>query len=70
MLVISRRPLFYGTTRPQPEHLAAAFACTGHSVWIGPDIRVHVIRIVNGEVKLGIDAPREVHVWRDELEPR
>jgi carbon storage regulator CsrA len=36
---------------------------------IGPDVRVKVLSIRKQRVKLGVDAPANVRVWRDELEP-
>lgn len=68
MLVITRRPLFRDNTPMPAAALAVALACTGHSVWIGPNIRVRVMRIADGAVKLGIEAPLDVIVRRDELE--
>jgi carbon storage regulator CsrA len=37
------------------------------SIQIGRDIKVTVLSIRNRQVKLGIEAPRNVRVWRDEL---
>lgn len=37
------------------------------SILIGDDIRIKVVSIENGVVKLGIDAPKEVSILRDEL---
>jgi carbon storage regulator len=42
---------------------------TGEAINIGPDIVITVISIGNGRVKLGINAPRDVPVCRDELGP-
>ena len=39
------------------------------AVNIGSDIKVKVLSIKRQAVKLGIEAPRSVHVWRDELVP-
>ncbi|MBN2476092.1 MAG: response regulator [Pirellulales bacterium] len=36
-------------------------------VRIGPDIRVKVLSIRRQRVKLGIDAPKEIRVWREEV---
>ncbi len=36
-------------------------------VHIGPDVQVKVLSIGKRRVKLGIEAPRNVRVWRDEL---
>ena len=37
------------------------------AVRIGPNIEVKVLSIRNRQVKLGIDAPSNVRIWRDEL---
>lgn len=37
------------------------------SVWIGEDIRITVFRGKQGQIKLGIDCPRELRVLREEL---
>ena len=37
------------------------------AVRIGSNIEVKVLSIRNRQVKLGIDAPRSVRIWRDEL---
>ena len=73
MLVIGRKPLFRGA-RPRSDAAAlAALRRTGHGVWIGPDIYVRVLEYENGKygplVRIGIDAPRDVEIRRDELEP-
>lgn len=34
---------------------------------IGEDIRIKILEIGNGYVKLGIDAPREMPIYREEL---
>lgn len=39
----------------------------GESVMIGDDIVVTVVRFDNGAVRLGIEAPRELPVARNEL---
>lgn len=36
-------------------------------LYIGPDICVTVVRVEGGQVRLGIDAPREIPVVRGEL---
>ncbi len=42
----------------------------GESVLIGDQIRVKVLSVRGAQVRLGIDAPREIQVNRDEvLEP-
>ena len=37
---------------------------------IGDDIEITVLRLKGGTVKIGIAAPKEVHVVRSELEER
>lgn len=36
-------------------------------IWIGDDIFITVLRIDRGRVKLGIEAPPDVHVDREEV---
>ncbi len=40
------------------------------TILIGEDVRVTVVRLEGGQVRLGIDAPRSVAVLRAELKPR
>jgi carbon storage regulator len=39
----------------------------GEAILIGDDIVVHVLRTERGSVSLGIEAPKHVHILRDEL---
>ncbi|MEE8450662.1 MAG: response regulator [Thermoguttaceae bacterium] len=39
------------------------------AIRIGTDVKVKVLSIRKNRVKLGIEAPRDVRVWRDELAP-
>ena len=39
----------------------------GESIVIGQDIVITVIEIKGGQVRIGIDAPREVQVHREEV---
>ena len=39
----------------------------GEGVTIGPDIRIVVLGIQNGQVRLGVEAPRTVEVHRNEV---
>ena len=39
----------------------------GEGVTIGPDVRIVVLGIKNGQVRLGIEAPRTIEVHRDEI---
>ncbi len=36
-------------------------------LWIGDNIFITVLRIDRGRVKLGIEAPEDVHIDREEL---
>ena len=40
------------------------------TVLIGEDVRVTIVRLESGQVRLGIDAPRSVAVLRAELKGR
>jgi carbon storage regulator len=40
---------------------------TGESIFLGDDIEIHVLELTGNQVKLGISAPREVLVLRNEL---
>ncbi len=42
----------------------------GQAIMIGNNIAVTVVRIGGKSVRIGIDAPTELHVVRDELKPR
>lgn len=42
----------------------------GERIWIGEDIAITVVRISNNGVRLGIDAPHELPVIREELKKR
>ncbi|QEG21298.1 carbon storage regulator CsrA [Mariniblastus fucicola] len=42
----------------------------GERIWIGDDISVTVVRITGGGVRLGIEAPHELPVVREELKKR
>jgi carbon storage regulator len=39
----------------------------GESVWIGDNIQVRVLGNVNGITRLGITAPQEINIVREEL---
>ena len=39
----------------------------GERIWIGEDVVVTVVQIDNNRVRLGIEAPRSVPIWRSEL---
>lgn len=40
---------------------------TDTTVWIGPNVKVKVLSIQKRRVKLGIEAPEGIQVWRDEI---
>jgi carbon storage regulator len=40
---------------------------TDETILIGPDVRVTVIRVRGRQVTLGIEAPDNVEIWREEL---
>ncbi len=39
------------------------------SIRIGPDITIKVLSIRKQRVKIGVDAPSSVRIWRDEISP-
>jgi carbon storage regulator len=39
----------------------------GEAIQIGDDIWIHIVRCTGGQVKIGIDAPPDVLILRDEL---
>lgn len=42
----------------------------GERIWIGDEISVTVVRITGGGVRIGIEAPGELAVVREELKER
>jgi carbon storage regulator len=42
----------------------------GQRIRIGDRIVVTVAKLANGQVRLGIEAPREIAVFREEIDPR
>lgn len=40
---------------------------TNESLVIGDNVTVTVLEVRGGQVRIGIDAPREVHVYRKEI---
>ncbi len=39
----------------------------GESVWIGGAVKVEVLEVKGGKVKLGFSAPPEINIQRDEI---
>ena len=39
----------------------------GQIITIGDDIRIKIMEIKSGQVKLGIDAPKSVAIYREEI---
>ncbi len=37
------------------------------SIMIGPDIRITIVKVERNQVRIGIEAPRDVTILRDEL---
>lgn len=42
----------------------------GESIRIGPDVLLTVVRIKGDDVRIGIDAPKEIEIMRSELDAR
>jgi carbon storage regulator len=42
----------------------------GERIMIGDRVAVTVVKLGNGQVRLGIEAPRELAVFREEINPR
>ncbi len=43
---------------------------SGEGLWIGDDIRIRVLEVRDGQVRIGVDAPEEKGIYRDELYER
>lgn len=41
----------------------------GERIWIGDEIAVTVVRVSGGSVRIGIEAPHDLPVVREELKP-
>jgi carbon storage regulator len=37
------------------------------SIMIGPDIKITVVKVERNQVRIGIEAPRDITILRDEL---
>lgn len=40
----------------------------GESIRIGPDVEVRILGVSRNQVKVGVVAPREIEIYRSELE--
>lgn len=40
----------------------------GQTILVGPDIRITIVRVRGNQVKVAIDAPRDVTILREELD--
>ncbi|QHS31073.1 carbon storage regulator (plasmid) [Piscirickettsia salmonis] len=40
---------------------------SGQEIFVGKDITIKVLSVVNGQVRIGIDAPQEVQIQRDDV---
>ncbi len=43
---------------------------SGEGLWIGDDIRIRILEVREGHVRIGIDAPEEKGIYRNELYER
>jgi carbon storage regulator len=43
---------------------------SGEGVWIGDDIRIQILEVQEGQVSIGIKAPADKGIYRDELYER
>ena len=43
---------------------------SGEGLWIGDDVRIQVLEVRDGQVRIGVDAPEEKGIYRDELYER
>jgi len=39
----------------------------GESVYIGDDVKVTIVEIKGNQIRVGIDAPRELRIYREEI---
>ena len=39
----------------------------GERIMLGDDIRIHVMEIVGNNVRVGVEAPRSIPVYREEI---
>lgn len=39
----------------------------GEGIVIGDDVRIYVVELKNGSIRLGIDAPKEKKIYRQEI---
>lgn len=42
----------------------------GERIHVGDDVTITVVDIDRGKIRIGIEAPRDVRVYREEISPR
>jgi carbon storage regulator len=64
-----RRPADGGLGRTSKEERTVLIITrkAGQKIMLGEDVVVQVIEIVGGSVRLGIEAPRSVTIYREEI---
>ena len=68
----SEKPPRYWPREPFTEHTSEPKEQTekllvkGESVWLGIDVKVILVQIGDDKVRLGIEHPREVEIFREE----
>lgn len=55
------------TRKPEPNRDTILI---GDNLSIGPDIRIRILAVIGGKVKIGIEAPRNLTVIRGENVPQ
>lgn len=40
---------------------------TTQSLMIGDDVKITILGVYRGQVRIGIDAPKDIKIWREEL---
>src|SRR5262245_42965973 len=66
-LDLDRRPRVSGNDSGRSERMLVLSRKLGQSFQIGPDVRVTIVKIDRSSVRIGIHAPEEVSVQREEI---
>lgn len=40
---------------------------TAQSLMIGDDVKITILGVYRGQVRISIDAPKDIKIWREEL---